>query len=178
LEGLARQEIEKAKAAVTDGSSDSKWHAETARLAFEKGDYGAAIYDAVYAESTSLAEEELLGESLGAIRQRTARLANYSAEGFWPVLYKSQVKYYSAREDAELASAFRLAAFADALERMQKRIEEEVFREQEVPATGAEGTQPQEGIGVDATASAFITLAVIGALLVLGYEALVVLGGR
>ena len=161
---------------VQEDNEDAVWHMEASEEAFRRGDYGAALYDATYAYSSVIAEEELARRLPNQIQEDVNTLNIRGYAGLWPALYQSQARYYALGETPSTATAFRLAVFADQLAETQSQINGKLLADAP-EEEGAQGSAARED-GTAGAGTAFLTLVVIGALLVLVYEAHAALAAR
>lgn len=180
LQMLASEKVSDAHVAASAvGDADALWHAEAAQEEYALGRYGAAIYDAAYAAGTSLAHQETEIAKMSELRERVGGMNNATVSGLWPALYQGQSVFYASGEDADLFSAYRLAAFVQELER--SGLEMGVVLMKEGADTGEENGNDQAApeapaqVVLDPQAMALVTLLVLGAVFVLGYEAAMVL---
>jgi len=170
LEQLAFFALNRSWDMVDRENIDTTWHADAAGDAFKQGDYGAALYDATYAYSMSIAENDLASQLPKGIGDEVALLNAKKYSGMWPVLYQSQARYYASGENASIASAFRLAVFADQLDAAQAQINGILLAEEPVKEKASE-ENAQQPLAIGATEAGLLTLLAVGALLILAYEA-------
>jgi hypothetical protein len=186
LQALAEQRVAEASVAVAEAGEDPKWHAQAASEAYAVGNYGAALYDAAYATSTALADSEMQGDSTATIRARIERMNNQTVEGLWPQLYRGQSVYYASGRGANLVGAFRLAAFVQELEETNNQASGEMLKDSEVAngnGKGAGGNVQPAGnddasLNLTPEDAALLTLLVMGAVFILGYEAAMLIKSR
>jgi predicted S18 family serine protease len=171
LSQLALDSLNRSEFSVPEDSMDALWHAEAAQEAYDRGDYGAAIYDSTYAYSSVLSDEEMDGKLPAQIAREAAALNSQNTTSLWPALYSSHSRYYAADDGVSSANAFRLAMLADQLGRMQAQIDGIALAEKPLApeGTGAAGETAQE-TEFKGMFWVFMTLAALGALLVLAYE--------
>jgi predicted S18 family serine protease len=179
LAQLALVSLNRSTDSVPKDNLDATWHAEAAQEAYGRGDYGAAIYDSTYAYASVLADGEMGGKLPAQIAKEADALNAQNTTSLWPALYRSHSRYYAADDGVSSANAFRLAMLADQLDKMQKQIDGIALAEK-LPAAAGAGTNKetsQEG-DFKGVFWGFMTLAALGAILVLAYEILLMLRRR
>ena len=176
LRALANEKLEEARRTVSSEESDSDWHLRAAEVAYDEGNYGATLYDSAYASGMSAATAELVDQTPAGLKTRVDALMGEEVDGLWPNLYKMQVRYYSESGSTDLATAFRMAVFVDALANtndVARKTLLETEQEEEVAPTPAPvkpaGNEGQLELKTSAR-DALSILAILGLLLVIAYE--------
>lgn len=145
LEPLARQKLLLAQSEIflsDSASQDTMEHLKNGFEAFERGKFGAAIYEATYALSmhkSSLASE---GRSLSA---EAEALAGESRSSLWGKIYAGQGRYlyFASKEGlASVQDAYRILAYAKALDEASAEIDRAIGKGEEAPLPfQAEGSE-------------------------------------
>jgi predicted S18 family serine protease len=185
LQTLAKEKLEEAKGAVSGEESDSDWHLRAAEAAYEVGDYGAVLYDSAYASGMSEATVELVDQTPAGLKTGVDAFMGEEVEGLWPNLYKMQVSYYSESGSTDLATAFKMAVFVDALagtnDAARKTLFEAGQEEQlveQVPAPVKPVSNEGQLEVKTSMRDALSILAILGLLLVIAYELGEARGGK
>ncbi|MBI4399320.1 hypothetical protein HY570_01090 [Candidatus Micrarchaeota archaeon] len=138
LKALAFDKIEQAERSLKNksfaGMEDLTWHLETAKQAYNKGDYGAAIYDSSYSIAIARATEEFGNSEPFRAKQMTENLLNTQTKHFWAGAFKAHSRYYYARysesnDPFELLVAYRLATYSLELDNVTEKIREELHND-------------------------------------------------
>ena len=147
-----------------EGVEDALWHLGAAKDSFEKGRYGAAIFDAVYARATTEAGEEVKVENYDDAAKMTDEIMGKEMKNFWAEIYQAHAKYYRTRtttERGEILNAYRMGKFADELETATSEMRK-TLTGTEVKVYAGEG----RGAGIDfgALVSIVVGVTAVGAL--------------
>ncbi|MEW6329398.1 MAG: S16 family serine protease, partial [Candidatus Micrarchaeota archaeon] len=169
LKESARKRIKEAEKYLEtrpeEGIEDALWHLGAAQDAFEKGRYGAALFDAVYARSTTEAGEEVSVENYEEAVRMTDEITGKGMGNFWAGVYQAHAKYYRAKaasEKGEILNAYRMGKLADELEGATNAMRKEIMGG--VVAKPDKGAGVGAGIDAGALLSIFAGVAVMGAL--------------
>ncbi|MEM4389795.1 MAG: S16 family serine protease [Candidatus Micrarchaeia archaeon] len=129
---MAEMAIAEAEAALgqAEGFEEERWHLESARELHARGEYAAAIIDALYAKTSALATEEAKLNA-GKLREVAGRALLHNASSLLAGIYSAHAYYYYQLGDERSAlSALWLARYARALEEAAARMKGTVPQEE------------------------------------------------
>ena len=126
LEELSDRRLTDAESALTSSSflnADAFDHLQNGFDAFDQGAYGAAIYEATYAETMQAAADEAGSRNFTSAADS---LANGTRESIWGKIYFGQGLYLNAASKEKLASssdAYRILSYSEALDASSLEID-------------------------------------------------------
>lgn len=118
-------EAEEVLAAASKPDYDAIWHYESALEANESGDYAAAIYESVYAETMQRATS---GEEKN-LTSATEKLAEDGRKSLWGKIYYSHGMFLYAESEsgeAQLSDAYRILKYSSELDKAEEEIKDEL----------------------------------------------------
>jgi len=123
---LSGERLSEAEAALSESSfpnSDAFDHLQKGYDAFDSGAYGAAIYEATYAQAMQSATDEAGSKNFTSAADA---LAEGSRESAWGKIYFGQGLYLNAASKEKLASsadAYRILSYSEALDSSARDID-------------------------------------------------------
>ncbi len=130
LSELAGEKINEAEQALSSSARldyDSAWHLDNAYAANKSGNYGAAIYEASYAETM----QGISSESVENVSEAAEKLSAGSRSSLWGKIYYGQGMYlYQEALNGKFAptDAYRLLQYSSDLDRTSGRIDRELLK--------------------------------------------------
>ena len=109
---IAEARLKEANALVQDPTKDTFARLSIAQDSYSQGDYGAAIYDAVYVREMETADKESAQSGFNASTRIDIMLSQKRAS-FWGRIYQTQGSYLAFEN--QTTSAYRILRFASAL---------------------------------------------------------------
>ncbi len=110
---IAEARLKEAKTLVQDPTKDTFARLSIAQDSYSQGDYGAAIYDAVYVREMETADKESAQSGFNA-SSRIDILLSQKRTSLWGRIYQTQGSYLAFGN--QTASAYRILRFASALD--------------------------------------------------------------
>ena len=129
LSTLADEKLSEADAALTSSdflNGDAYDHLQNGLNAYDRGNFGAAIYEATYALSMQAVADEAEGSNISSMVER---LADEKRESVWGKIYNGQGLYLNAAAKEGLASpgdAYRILSYSKALDASSREIDSAV----------------------------------------------------
>ncbi len=148
-----------------EGIDDALWHLDAAKSAFDKGRYGAAIFDAVYARATVEAGEEVSAENYDDAVKITDEVVEGRVDNFWAGIYQAHARYYRAKatlKKDEILNAYRMGKFAEELDNATSGMRKTIAGTE--AGKESEGAMHGASIDVGALVYVFVGVAAVGAL--------------
>ena len=174
LQDLSDQRLSEADSALTSSSflnSDAFDHLQKGSDAFGQGAYGAAIYEATYAESMQAAADEAGGKNFTSAADS---LANGTRESLWGKVYLGQGLFLNAASKEKLASAtdaYRILSYSSALDASSLEIDDALSNqtgESSLAASQAPAAIPGASREISNSQQAAASLTLLGCVFFLG----------
>ena len=152
LQDLSDQRLSEAESALAASSfanADASDHLQKGLDASDQGEYGAAIYEATYAESMQAASDEAGSKNFTSAAYA---LANGTRESLWGRIYFGQGLYLDAASKEKLATtddAYRILSYSSALDASSLEIDDALASPQAggQPRAESQGMEPIPGAG-------------------------------
>ena len=167
LSELANSKILEAEETLSSASRldyDASWHLDNAYAANESGEYGAAVYEATYAQ----AMQKISSESVENASSAAEKLSASGRSSLWGKIYYGQGMYiYADAEEGGFSAsdAYRILKYSSELDRAAADIDRELLKkrgesEKQAPQNSqAPGKAPTELDAVLAAALALLVAA-------------------
>jgi predicted S18 family serine protease len=145
LEGLADRQLSEAESALGSSSflnADAYDHLEKGFGALERGNFGAAIYEATYAKSMQAASDESGSKNLS---EAADGLAKGDRDSLWGKIYSGQGAYLNAAAKEKLGStsdAYRILSYSSALDASSRAIDDAVANRAQAAPPAQAGSLP------------------------------------
>ena len=181
LSGLASEKLAGALAALSSAQapdSDALWHYEAGLEANESGDFGAAIYDAVYAKTM----QEAVSNPPANLSAASQALVSGSRTSVWGKIYYAQgvYLYEQASEGGfSLLDAYKILSYSAALDNASAEIDRTLAagtaepQQSQQPGADLAGWQGQQhnsdysAVALPALAGACAGILAVGAIYIL-----------
>ncbi len=136
--GIAAERLAEA-GKISGLDEDLQEHLDSARLSFDEGRYGAALFDCTYAIETSKADADMAATGPGVIQSEVQGMLAENRTSLWGSVYRSHAAWLAAQNDTSLVpSAFSALRYARGLDavvaQMAAAARPAAVRPQEAPS--------------------------------------------
>jgi uncharacterized protein len=115
-EGLASAELTQAEG-LDNLDADLTQHLDTAKLSFDEGRYGAALFDTTYVIETSQADSDMAGMDSADMESEVQAMLAEKRTSLWGEVYQSHAAWLAAQNDTSLEpEAFSTLRYAQGLD--------------------------------------------------------------
>lgn len=121
--GLASAELAQAEG-LDNLDADLAQHLDSARLSFDQGRYGAALFDCTYVIETSQADSDMVGMGSADMKSQVQAMLAEKRISLWGAVYQSHAAWLAAQNNTSLEpEAFTTLRYAEGLDALFARME-------------------------------------------------------